>query len=41
MVNWEINMTIYYVNTGSSPNAGDGDSLRVAFTKINNNFSEV
>lgn len=31
-------MTIYYVNTGSSPNAGDGDSLRVAFTKINNNF---
>ncbi len=31
-------MTIYYVNTGSSPNAGNGDSLRVAFTKINHNF---
>jgi hypothetical protein len=36
--NLEPNMTIYYVNTGSSPNAGNGDSLRVAFTKINQNF---
>jgi len=34
-------MTIYYVNTGSSPNAGDGDSLRVAFTKINSNFATL
>ena len=34
-------MTIYYVNTGSGPNAGDGDSLRVAFTKINHNFGIV
>ena len=31
-------MTIYYVNTGTSPNAGNGDSLRVAFNKINANF---
>jgi len=34
-------MTIHYVNTGSSPNAGDGDSLRVAFTKINTNFGFI
>jgi hypothetical protein len=34
-------MTIYYVNTGSGPNAGNGDSLRVAFNKINANFSAV
>lgn len=34
-------MTINYVNTGSSPNAGDGDSLRVAFNKINANFTAV
>jgi hypothetical protein len=34
-------MTIYYVNTGTSPNSGDGDSLRVAFTKINTNFDTV
>ena len=34
-------MTINYINTGSGPNRGDGDSLRVAFTKINSNFSEL
>jgi hypothetical protein len=34
-------MTIYYVNTGSAANKGDGDSLRVAFNKINHNFAEV
>jgi hypothetical protein len=34
-------MTIQYVNTGSSPNAGNGDSLRVAFNKINYNFGEI
>lgn len=34
-------MTILYVNTGSSPNKGDGDSLRTAFTKINQNFSYI
>jgi hypothetical protein len=29
------------INIGSSPNDGTGDSLRLAFTKINNNFSEL
>ena len=29
------------INIGSSPNKGDGDSLRLAFTKINANFREV
>jgi len=32
-------MTIQYINTGTSPNAGDGDSLRLSFTKINQNFT--
>ena len=31
-------MTILYINTGTSPNSGDGDSLRSAFNKINANF---
>ena len=37
----EINtiMTIYFINTGTSANAGDGDSLRGAFQKINANFA--
>lgn len=37
----EINtiMTIYTINTGSSANKGDGDSLRTAFHKINLNFA--
>jgi len=30
--------TIYYINTGSSPNSGDGDNIRVAFNKVNANF---
>ena len=34
-------MTILYVNTGTSPNKGDGDSLRTSFEKINQNFSEL
>ena len=34
-------MTILYINTGSGPNRGDGDSLRVAFNKINANFGEI
>jgi hypothetical protein len=34
-------MTITYINTGSSANAGNGDTLRLAFTKINSNFSEL
>ncbi len=34
-------MTIQYINTGSGPNAGNGDSLRVAFNKVNANFAEI
>jgi len=34
-------MSIQYVNTGSSANKGDGDSLRTAFGKINFNFSQL
>ena len=29
------------INTGSSPNDGQGDSLRVAMGKINHNFTEI
>jgi hypothetical protein len=29
------------IDIGTSPNKGDGDPLRSAFTKINNNFNEV
>ncbi len=29
------------INIGSGPNKGDGDQTRTAFTKINNNFTEV
>lgn len=34
-------MSILYINTGSTANAGDGDSLRTAFTKINQNFQFI
>lgn len=34
-------MAIQTINTGSSANAGDGDSLRSAFAKINSNFAEL
>ena len=34
-------MAIQFVNTGSSSNKGDGDSIRLAFTKVNNNFSQL
>jgi hypothetical protein len=34
-------MTILYVNTGTSANAGNGDSVRLAFTKVNHNFTEI
>lgn len=34
-------MTILTINTGSSPNAGDGDTLRTAFNKINYNFAQT
>lgn len=29
------------INTGSSANAGNGDSIRSAFSKVNNNFNEL
>ena len=29
------------INIGTSPNKGDGDILRVAFDKINDNFTEL
>lgn len=29
------------INIGTSANAGDGDPLRVAFDKINDNFDEL
>ncbi len=29
------------INIGSGENKGNGDPLRVAFTKINDNFSEI
>ena len=29
------------INTGTSNDAGNGDNLRTAFTKINENFSEL
>lgn len=32
-------MTIQSINTGTSPNKGDGDSIRTAFNKVNNNFN--
>ncbi len=33
-----MTVTIQYINTGTSSNAGNGDSLRTAFNKINSNF---
>lgn len=32
-------MSIEYVNIGQAPNDGEGDPLRTAFSKINNNFA--
>ena len=34
-------MAIQYINTGSSANSGDGDSLRSAFIKVNENFRQI
>ena len=34
-------MALQYINTGSSSNKGDGDTLRTAFRKINDNFREL
>jgi hypothetical protein len=40
-----VNSVIYgnqeYINIGETPNDGNGDPLRVAFGKINNNFSNL
>jgi len=34
-------MSIQYINTGTAANKGNGDTLRLAFTKINQNFAEI
>lgn len=34
-------MAFQYINTGTSSNSGDGDTLRVAFQKVNANFAQV
>jgi len=34
-------MAFLYINTGTSANSGDGDTLRSAFAKINYNFSQM
>jgi hypothetical protein len=34
-------MTYEYVNVGAAPNDGDGDPLRTAYIKINNNFAHI
>jgi len=34
-------MTILFINTGTGPNAGNGDTLRTAFNKINQNFAQL
>jgi len=34
-------MTQEIINIGTVPNDGEGDPLRTAFTKINNNFTQL
>ena len=34
-------MSQQLINTGGSPNDGTGDALRVAFTKANENFTDL
>lgn len=34
-------MAIELIDTGPEPNSREGDSLRLAFTKVNNNFTEL
>lgn len=34
-------MNINYINTGTSPNSGDGDSIRTAFSKVNSNLAAI
>ena len=36
-----INPIEKIIDLGTSPNKGDGDPLRTAFTKINDNFTEL
>jgi hypothetical protein len=36
-----LNMSQQNIDIGSAPSSGDGDPLRVAFTKINENFTEL
>lgn len=41
-LSWEdYKMAKKIINTGSRDNAGNGDPLRVAFSKINDNFTEL
>ena len=34
-------MTQEIINVGAQPNDGEGDPLRTAFQKINNNFTQL
>lgn len=34
-------MAIELINTGTSANAGNGDSIRASFSKVNTNFNEI
>jgi hypothetical protein len=34
-------MTQEIINTGASPNDTSGDPIRTAFTKVNNNFTDL
>lgn len=34
-------MAIQYINTGTGNNSGNGDSIRTAFTKVNQNIAEI
>ena len=34
-------MTQQIINLGAAPNNGDGDNLRTAFDKVNENFDQV
>ena len=34
-------MTLQRVQTGTYPNDGTGDTIRLSFTKTNNNFTEL
>jgi hypothetical protein len=39
MAYWSSN--IVSVNTGTGPNSGNGDDIRDAFIKVNNNFNQL